>query len=283
MYHLKRFKKKKDDSDKDPFLIYDPHDSPGPLFPTPEMIAATGRTNCSFYQLTAIDPGIKNCGIRVERRWSVNNQLVQIETVMNVRIDFKTRITALNKGIDLSLTGIGGNANTIYYTESIKMLEKYMPLFAQSQYIIIESQLTLNYELTRFGQHLITYMTIGVRNKGCLPLIIEIDSKFKTKVFDIKSDVDIKKWAVEKAYELFRRNNDAVGIGALDSGKSKKDDLSDVVCYCEAWWIVLCSQSYAGRKCEIRLPQTSFAVMTPASSSSATSSNVSLGVAASSK
>jgi hypothetical protein len=247
MYHLKyKFNKKAaDKKDGREYLVYNPHDAEGPYFPNKETIKSLNRENSYYYQITAIDPGAKNCGVRVERRWITNGKVSQIETVGNVKFNFTTRLKAHNNGIDLSLTGEGGHTDTIYFTEAIKHLESWIPLISQSQYVLIETQMEVSTLNTRLGQHFITIMCTALRNKGTLPLIIEIDSRMKTRILNAPAKdssgkkTDIKEWAIAKAYELVTRNNDALGFQALEDGKRKKDDMADVICYCEAWWMMM--------------------------------------------
>ncbi len=246
MYRLRRFNKINAKaavtSAKPPYLIFNPHSGACPLAPEASVSKLLGREGQTFLQIMAVDPGIANCGLRIERRWSDGT----VETVMLVRIDFKTRITSANNGMPLSETGDGGNIDTLYYTEVPKILDPYVPHFEMCQYIVVESQLGINYDLIRMGQHLLSYLMIRLANRGSKPLIIEIDSRFKTRMMQapakFESKTALKKWTTNRALELLVRNRDQRGLETMNSCGAKKDDLGDVIVYCEAWSMICSGQ-----------------------------------------
>lgn len=201
---------------KPPYIVYNPHEGNAPLDDPEEKDKIT---------ITTIDPGRINCGIYIgnyyrdkEKYWS--KYLARLNFIVSEQ-------------------------DKCQYAESIKVLDKLeeeYSYFSQSQYIIIESQMAISYENTRMGQHLISYFLTRFKDKGKRPLIIEINSKIKTKLLGCPeklSKYQYKKWCREKALELLKTkslddDNKNKFIKLININK-KSDDMGDVVCYFEAW------------------------------------------------
>jgi len=220
-----RFNKSAPTAAKSPYVIFNPHS-------TDTAISSLNVCNTSspWIQIAAIDPGIKNCCIRVERR-TFDNDIMKVETLLQIKMDFTVKNT--------SDTDIG--LDTIYYTHTIDLLEKYIQYFITSQYIIIESQLPINYDMVRMSQHIISFLMIYTKDKGLKPLIIEIDPRFKSRIFGAPLKMtkpELKKWAWEYAVKILKDRNDNETANMILSS-TKKDDHGDVICYTEAWWIIL--------------------------------------------
>lgn len=216
-----RFNRKAPTSAKAPYLIFNPHDSNCPLnskdlYPNDE----------AWIQIAAIDPGIKNCALHVIRRTNSG-----VKTLVLNKFDFTiSSHVEPEDGID-----------TMYYMRVIEYLSKYINYFITSQYIIIESQLPINYDMVRLCQHIITFLSLYVKNQGLKPLIIEIDPKFKSKLLGAPTHMtyaELKKWAWENAVNILKKYNDNDTVNMI-LNTTKKDDYGDVICYTEAWWIVL--------------------------------------------
>ena len=223
---LGRFNKKKPvTAVKQPYVVYNPHDNGDfPLYNPPSVSAFYGRPTENFIQIMAIDPGIKNCGVRIERRWSGGT----VETVMLTRINF-----LVNDEVE--------NSDTVYYTNSIRTLRNYLPYMEMCQYIVIESQLPINYDMVRMSTHLISFLMISLENKGCRPMICEVDAYFKSRVFKAPTKMtkpELKIWCRDYALKLLEARGDTAAFNAIKAAK-KADDLGDVVCYCEGWFKAL--------------------------------------------
>jgi hypothetical protein len=151
---LGRFNKAAPTQVKTPYMVFSCHDDDNfPLAHIQPTCAYFNKPDDSFIQICAIDVGIRNCGIRIERRWEKANI---VETVMLARIDFvKSEKVA---------------TNTIYYSNSIEILKGYLPHFEMCQYILIESQLPINYDAVRMSQHIITFLMANLANKGVKPM-----------------------------------------------------------------------------------------------------------------
>ena len=243
---------------KQPYTVFSPHVGPAPLAPDTQIksalhpsaeipsrreVESRGQPNVleSFIQIMSIDPGIRNCGLRIEQRRLLDNVLIDVKTVIMVRINFheEDHLECKNSGT-VAL-------DTSYYTRSTEILDKFLPYAIQCQYILIESQLPINYSMVRMSQHIITYLCIGVKNRGNRPLIIEIDPHLKSRLLNAPSKMkkpELKKWCRQKALEVLLARGDNVGHDAiLKVGKG--DDMGDTVCQCEAWWVILCGQLHA--------------------------------------
>lgn len=225
---LSRFNKSQPTCATCPYIIFNSHT-------LPPGISSMSLYGIPWIQITAIDPGIRNCGIRVERRTFTGN-IMKIDTLLQIRVDFTVDQT--------EDTNIG--RDTIYYNHVIKVLEQYKQYFITSQYIIIESQLPINYDLVRISQHLITSMMILTRDQGLRPLIIELDPRFKSRLFGAPQKMtkpQLKKWAWETAVKILQNRGDNETANMILSC-SKKDDHGDVICYTEAWWNILVNGFY---------------------------------------
>lgn len=156
-----------------------------------------------FY-ICAIDPGIKNTSVYIEKRSKENTITLEEFKLINCENDYEKLSHELDKFIYLNVC----------------------------DYVLIESQLSRNPKALRLMQHIISHLLI----KTTKPLIIEISPKFKTQMFKaprMKSK-EVKKWAITKAHELLTQREDDFALELFNKMK-KKDDISDTICYCEAW------------------------------------------------
>jgi hypothetical protein len=270
--HVAKYNRKAPTNHKQPYTVFNPHIGPAPLGSNTQIksaldqsaeipsqcevesrgqphVLATRRGNPSlregplesFIQIMSVDPGIRNCGLRIEQRRLLDNILVDVKTVVMVRINFNEEDHLECKNPETVVF------DTSYYTRSTDILDKFLPYAIQCQYILIESQLPINYSMVRMSQHIITYLCLGVKNRGCRPLIIEIDPHLKSRLLHAPSKMkkpELKKWCRQKALDVLSARDDNVGHDAiLKVGKG--DDMGDTVCQCEAWWVILCGQLHA--------------------------------------
>lgn len=175
--------------------------------------------------ITSIDPGIVNCGIYTG---GYNSETKKIKSIYLEKLVF--------------------NKTNNHYLDSLRQLyelEEKHKLFSSSHYIIIESQMTVNYDLVRMGQHLISTFLNLVIDKGNRPLIIEISNQAKTQLIDEKkpkglSKYQYKKWCTEQAINFLEKNgfDEIAYIHKLKHSK-KADDMGDSVCQFIAWIRIL--------------------------------------------
>ena len=210
---------------KPPFASFNPHTRAAPVMRNENLI------------ITSIDPGIVNCGIYV---CYVNTNTGETTSLYLARLEF--------------------NKEENHYISSSKILdeleetEKY---FSSSHYIIIESQMSISYDNTRMGQHLITYFINKLKDKGNRPLVIEFNSQSKTRLLDCPKGmkkVDYKKWCREKAISLLeeRKSKKEEKFIMCLQGMKKGDDIGDAVCQFYAWMKVMNGESVVVPKPHVR-------------------------------
>ena len=177
-----------------------------------------------YYQATFIDPGTVSCGIRIVKYY----KLTKIIKVIYFDI--------LNFGKEISEIII--NANNILFA--------LLHFFINSHFIIIEKQPFLRRDVFSCSQHIISFLTINIKNKNVNGIIVEVDPKLKTVWIGGPANekenggVSIKKWSKQKAIDVSILRNDQVTLNILKDNKKYKakarEDLSDTVCYEYAWW-----------------------------------------------
>jgi len=199
--HFKKFSKNKTDSL--PYAELNPHTIEAPVMRNKNII------------VTSIDPGIVNCGIYTT---AYDSESKKIRSIYLEKLVF-------NDGDNHYLTSL----------RKLEELENQHKLFSSSHYIVIESQMTVNYDLVRMGQHLISYFLTKLKNKGNRPLIIEITSQAKTKLLDCPkglSKYQYKKWctseAIKSLKEKGQEDNEKDFIFKLQNAK-KSDDMGDSI------------------------------------------------------
>lgn len=181
-----------------------------------------------------IDPGIRNCAIRV-----CKNDLItkKIETIAQLKFDFKTKKNNYNEF---------NYEDTFYYSNCYDILTENIDLFIFSHYIVIEKQLKLNFDLTKLSHHLISFFLIKLKNLGFRPLIYEIDPKQKSHQLGGKFKMtkpELKIWCKNKAIEILKNREDNDTLEFLLQCK-KQDDHGDTICYDEVWWKYLENNIY---------------------------------------
>ncbi len=201
-----------DGSMASPFNVFNPHDEPSPLYNGESII------------VVSIDPGIKNCGIYINK------------------------INLLNdKKRSLYLARMQFNQEENHYMHSIKKFEKLErenKILSKAHYIVIEKQMVMSTPNTRMGQHLITFFCTFLRNKGNRPIIMEIASTCKTRMLKCPPGMkkrEYKKWCHAEAIRLLElrdEDHEEKFIGLLE-GIKKKDDVGDVVCQEEAFFRII--------------------------------------------
>jgi hypothetical protein len=243
---LRRFNKKNASAVGEaqaPYISFNCHSSESSLNQQDRTMLPDDETKY-FVQVCAIDPGIKNCCIRIERRTfsKEGGVLERVETILQVRFDFTTlKIESL---LPITTAAITVAASPSYHDNFINMFDLVIKPISESHYILVESQMSINTESMRMAQAIITYLMLKTQNIPPYPRIIEIDPKFKTSVAlgapPMRKKADRKKWAVEKATAILTEHSDTSTLQFLKKVR-KKDDHGDVVCYTTAWFMHLLS------------------------------------------
>jgi len=200
---------------KPPYAVYNAHSHKSPVMNNENII------------VTSIDPGIKNCGVYVNC--------------------FST-VTKENTSILLSRLDFSKSEEDNHYVSCIKQLdelEKQHQYFSKSHYIVIEAQMTISYDNTRMGQHLITYFTTKLKNRGNMPHVIEFNSQAKTRMLGCPKGMkkqQYKRWCKQKAIEILSSRPNKLHedeFAKQIKGATKGDDMGDTVCQCHAWIMLL--------------------------------------------
>lgn len=197
-----------------------PYDTYNPHTLQPLVHSEVLESGSNYLVGAFIDPGIKNCAIRIAKKDLLTDK---VTTIMQMKFDFTTE-----EGV-------------CHYVSSISILDRYIEEFRWCHYIVMERQMTINYDLVRFSQHLITYFSMRVKNLGFRPLIIEINSKMKSHLLGGKLKMtkpELKKWCRDKAIEILTERDDTIALNVLLKAK-KQDDHGDVVCYEKVWWGII--------------------------------------------
>ena len=200
---------------KPPYAVYNAHSHHSPLMNNDNII------------ITSIDPGIKNCGVYVD---CFNTVTKEHTSILLTRLDFSKSDT------------------DNHYVSCIKQfdeLEREHQYFSKSHYIVVESQMTISYDNTRMGQHILTYFCTKLKNRGNMPHVIEFNSQAKTRMLGCPKGMkkqQYKRWCKQKAMEFLKeRSNQTHEDAFIKKIKTatKGDDMGDSVCQCYAWIMLL--------------------------------------------
>ena len=139
---------------KDPlkfYSIFNPHTGKAPL----------KTKDGDWIQIGSMDPGILFFGLRCERIHKNGKR----ETIEFSLTDFTK-----NGGVPPSDVG----AENFHYINCANIISKYCDEFLKDcHYIIIESQLSFNYDMVRLSSHIIAIMCVLLKDRGNKPIIIE--------------------------------------------------------------------------------------------------------------
>lgn len=200
---------------KPPYAVYNPHSHDSPVMNNDNIL------------ITSIDPGIKNCGVYVN---CFNTKTKEHTSILLTRLDFSKSET---------------DNHYISCMKQFDELEREGEYFSKSHYIVVESQMTISYDNTRMGQHIITYFSTKFRNRGNMPHVIEFNSQAKTRMLGCPKGMkkqDYKRWCKQKAIEFLKsRPNQKYEeeFAKKIKGSTKGDDMGDSVCQCYAWIMLL--------------------------------------------
>ena len=221
-------RKNKSNEGKDPmkfYSIFNPHTGKAPLKPK----------KGDWIQIASMDPAILFFGLRCERIHSNGKK----ET-----IEFSLTNFTKNEGKEPQEVG----KENFYYINCINIISKYCDEFLKDcHYIIIESQLSFNYDMVRLSSHIIAIMCTLLKDRGNRPIIIEMDPKLKSRLLGappLKGD-KLKKWCSVKAREKLEEERDTESLKFMDdcAETSKDYDLADVKCQITVLEIMIASKT----------------------------------------
>lgn len=201
-------------SEKSRYTIYYPHSRP----------ASERVWDQPYYQFLSIDPGIKNLGVRFERRYHIG----LIETLHMESYSFTvTRVVPQDESTITVCT---------VYEEINIVLRELKDLILGCHFIVIEEQMNSNRDMIRIAQHLISTLSLMIHDTPMLAVILEMDSHLKTRELGAPpkmSKPERKKWTVEYALAAARARNDTYTINKILNTK-KRDEFGDTTCMIEA-------------------------------------------------
>lgn len=194
-----------------------------------------------------IDIGIRNMAVRCSRyRPEPETGEMIIEGLYQNKFDFD-----LSKGVKAEKAELAerpeiGREND-KFSRLTRIFNDLECLFSENHYIVIERQIeskaTFNVKVMN--------ITIGilmsiVSDRGCRPIIVEVDPSIKSVPLGAPSGMkykDLKDWCYEKSLQLLEENGGDFDVKLMNemanmckTGKNKRDDPADVVCYCYVWW-----------------------------------------------
>lgn len=210
--------------DKTPFTIYHPNGAPD-------------NWTQDYYQVVSIDPSMQNFGFRVERRYR-SGRIVSLgfaritlgpPPIRRKKDPHTGKMVPIDPPPD-------PNTPVETYMKTTDFLDQYKSMYMDTHMIIMERQLPHNYKAVRISQHVISYFLAMLKNAPLRPVIIEVDSKLKSRQLGCPKGLNERQnklWLIEKAMELCQLRQDMESYTAINTSK-KKDDLADTICQIEA-------------------------------------------------
>lgn len=189
--------------------------------------------NNGYLDTCFIDPGIVNCGVRITRFHMDGNK---IETLFMDRLCFGKKGRNEKKKGKKVIKEASEDAKT-WFLDVIQNSTNLLinnECFRNSHVFLVEKQIDAKTtsEMIRMYQHFISLAYI-VNSNACVVLV---EPQFKSRHFGVVG-LDkplLKKWAIVKAGEILEARCDEKALSLIRKQK-KKDDVSDTVCYDEAY------------------------------------------------
>ena len=209
-----------------------------------------------YYQVVSIDPSTKNLGFRIEKRYKDGRiiplafeRISFIQTAKSKRAEKRAK-NKEKEGAESAAPKEGKGRKedpnkveitATLYRDITQFLSRYRDLYFQSHIIIMERQLASNYKAVRVSQHVLSYFSILLADAPLLPLLIEVDSKLKSRQLGCPrglNEYGTKQWLIRKALELCQIRNDlwSYHIILQEKKMTKQDDYADTICQTEAWF-----------------------------------------------
>ena len=179
------------------------------------------------FKIVSIDPAVRNFCMRIERRPRTkynNDGNKKITPLVFETTDFQ--------GGEGTITN---NYETLYNNLNGFLL-KYRDHWLDSDFIIVERQLSFNTISTKVMQHVISFFMCDLRDSLYKPIIIDIDPKMKNKYLEMPRNLNkrgYKEETVKKVLEILEKRGELDSFEKLKKSK-KKDDLADTVAQIEA-------------------------------------------------
>ncbi len=184
------------------------------------------NNNDNIIQICSVDPGNRNLGIRIEKRYKDIDNKIKIDPIFFKNID-------LGKNFYDFFSNINAELNRIH------------DILCRCNYFIVEKQVRKNYNCIRISQHILTYFIIISENSELHPVVFEVDPKEKVDYLKIKKVKGMKRSerkeivkgkTIEIALYLLTLGKDSRSIEIINNSV-KKDDLCDTIYQIEYYLI----------------------------------------------
>lgn len=198
-----------------------------------------GKINFSFIieeiDIEKIDK-IKN--IPKSKRFDKNGPTDDYNKILNDMFCCGKTVIVENNSINFGVTS-DKYIDPKIFINLTDVLDKYQKYFDQVDYIVIEQQMSFgkrknNTLALKIAQHAFSYFTIMYRD---WKKIQEFGAYYKTKILGAPEKMDKparKKWAIQKASEIWILRDDFKTASKVESAK-KKDDMSDTLVMTQAF------------------------------------------------
>ena len=140
----------------------------------------------------------------------------------------------------LELWNLGTNTqeNNRVFATLLSRFSEHTELIKETDIVIVERQLKVNYKATGIARSAIMLLHVLLKDTPRYPTIYEIPASLKGRIlgFHKGTDHNLKKWAIRQAKQILTERQDDETIAIVERRK-KRDDLSDVICQSEAFFI----------------------------------------------
>jgi hypothetical protein len=193
----------------------------------------------------SVDPGSVNLSFSIEE-YNKNDikKIKKIENSYKYENEYNTMLQQIYKSTNTIITrnaNVTQNCNKSKYVDMqlfhniTHYLDSFEDYLDQVSYVVVEQQMSFgrkkNTLAVKIAQHIESYF---IFKYGMFKDITEFPSYHKTNVLKAPKKIDKparKKWAIQKATEIWTIRNDTLHLNLLSSSK-KKDDISDCLCMC---------------------------------------------------
>ena len=163
------------------YTVYNPHTIRTADGLWKDGTSVTPESDVVWVQVAAIDPGVKNCALRVERReWPPGTPAAAVHsipptavtTVVQARFCFSTGRQEAGE--------IGGDGNAGIHHSATEVISGLADILASCHFVLIETQLKANPAAMKLAQTLISAVCAAMRDSGVFGVVVEVDAKLKS-------------------------------------------------------------------------------------------------------
>lgn len=183
----------------------------------------------------SIDTAIRNYFISVRARYLDGT----VRTLNCAKFDLAPDFKPGSKGSQMYSPEIFGRLTMA--------LDSFWMFMAGAHLIVVERPPVDNVKNTAIFRHTNAYFMSKFRRSNCPPILSDVHSKMKGKVFGVPKGVTgkaLKDWSVEKGRQLLKKQKDKFGLELSESirkhrGRWSPDDFTDCILQEEAWFLIM--------------------------------------------